>query len=302
MHNDLISVIVPIYNVEKYINKCVDSILNQTYQNLEVFLVDDGSPDNCGSICDLYAEKDDRVKVIHKQNGGLSDARNVAIDKMSGKYVTFVDSDDYLDLNYVEKLYTAIKKNDADMSVGSYAYITEDGKIINHPKNTGKIEVFEQEKALYELLDSRKFSNSAWGKLYKAEHFSDIRYPFGKIYEDVPTTYKLFFKSSKIAYVDEILYFYLYNQKAISKQAFKPQRMDAIYFAENMVSEVVARYPKLKKAANRRVFDSYCTVLNIIDNSNEFYEFTKGRYDSVKWKVLFDPNSGIRRKVQALKY
>ncbi|SCZ79715.1 glycosyltransferase [Pseudobutyrivibrio xylanivorans] len=302
MHKDLITVIVPIYNVEKYIHKCVDSILNQTYSNLEIFLVDDGSPDGCPQICDEYAQKDSRIKVIHKKNGGLSDARNVAIDVMTGKYVTFVDSDDYLSLDCIESMYNALVSNDADLAVCNYAYITEDNQIINHPKCSGKIEVFGQEEALYELLDSRKYSNSAWGKLYRADYFEDVRYPFGKIYEDVPTTYKLFMKADKVAYVEQTNYFYLYNIKAISKQAFKPQRMDAVYFAEDMVKVILKKYPGLKNVSNRRLFDSYCTVLDIITKDNEYYKEVKDKYDSLKWKVLLDVKSGIRRKVKALKY
>ena len=120
---DLISVVVPIYNVENYIKKCVDSILSQTYKNLEIILVDDGSPDNCPQICDEYAQKDNRIKVIHKENGGLSDARNAGIDISKGKFITFIDSDDYIEKDYVEVLYNSIKENASDMAIGSHKAI-----------------------------------------------------------------------------------------------------------------------------------------------------------------------------------
>ena len=300
--NDLISVIVPIYNVEKYIHKCVKTIREQTYTNLEIFLVDDGSPDNCGEICDEYAKQDDRITVIHKKNGGLSDARNAAIDVMTGKYVTFVDSDDYLEPTMIEKLYNALCNANADMAICNYNYVTEDGKLVNTHKNDGQVMVFNQKEALYELLDSKKYSNSAWGKLYRADHFSDVRYPFGKIFEDVPTTYKLFLKSEKIVYVQETLYNYLFNGKSISKQSFKPQRMDAVTFAEDMVSAVLKVHPELKKVSDRRLYDSYCAILEMIDKNNEFYPETKKKYNALKWKIVFDMQSGVKRKVKAFKY
>lgn len=300
--NDLISVIVPIYNVEKYIHKCVKTIREQTYTNLEIFLVDDGSPDNCGEICDEYAKQDDRITVIHKKNGGLSDARNAAIDVMTGKYVTFVDSDDYLEPTMIEKLYNALCNANADMAICNYNYVTEDGKFVNTHKNDGQVMVFNQKEALYELLDSKKYSNSAWGKLYRADHFSDVRYPFGKIFEDVPTTYKLFLKSEKIVYVQETLYNYLFNGKSISKQSFKPQRMDAVTFAEDMVSAVLKVHPELKKVSDRRLYDSYCAILEMIDKNNEFYPETKKKYNALKWKIVFDMQSGVKRKVKAFKY
>ena len=127
MKNLLVSVIVPIYNVEKYLRKCVDSILNQTYKNLEIILVDDGSPDNCGNICDEYALSDSRIRIIHKKNGGLSDARNAGLDIARGNYILFVDSDDYIDETMVEKLYEALEKEKAEMSLCSFVYVNDDG-------------------------------------------------------------------------------------------------------------------------------------------------------------------------------
>ena len=126
---ELISVVVPVYNVEKYIDKCINSIINQTYKNLEIILVDDGSPDNCGNICDEYAKKDNRIIVIHKENGGLSDARNTGIEVSKGKYITFIDSDDYISDNYVSFLYNLIIEYKADISIGKHYVLYENGEI-----------------------------------------------------------------------------------------------------------------------------------------------------------------------------
>ena len=126
----LISIVLPIYNVENYIEKCMESVLNQTYKNIEIILVDDGSPDNCPIICDQYVKEDNRVKVVHKENGGLSDARNAGIKVANGDYITFIDSDDYVDKDYVEFLYNTIEETDADIAIGGHRVIYDSGKII----------------------------------------------------------------------------------------------------------------------------------------------------------------------------
>lgn len=299
--DDLISVIVPIYKVEEYLKKCVDSIINQTYKNLEIILVDDGSPDNCGKICDFYSIKDHRIRVIHKKNGGLSAARNVALDVASGAYITFIDSDDYIEENYISYLYNLAKKNNADISICEYLYITEEDKVINHPRNDGKIIVMDQEKALYELLNSKLYSNSAWGKLYKKECFSGVRYPCGKLYEDVPTTYKTFLKCEKIVYGAKALYYYLYRESAISKQSFSKERLDAVFFAEKMTAEIVKSYPCLRKIADCRLFDSYVAIMALVNRNDNFWVFVlmKKKIKEKRKGVLMYSASGKKRKFLA---
>ena len=159
----LISIIVPVYDVEPYLRKCIDSILIQSYRDLEIILVDDGSPDNCGAICDEYAEKDKRIKVIHKKNGGLSDARNAGLDIATGEYIGFVDSDDWVMPDMYEYLYKAVKEYDADMSVcGYYDYW---GKTISG-RYCQDIQVYKGQEGIKALLDL-KFGNYVWNKLYK---------------------------------------------------------------------------------------------------------------------------------------
>lgn len=303
--DDLISVIVPIYNVEKYIRKCIDGIISQSYTNLEIILVDDGTPDNCGTICDEYASKDKRIKVIHKSNGGLSDARNVAIDVMRGKYVTFIDSDDYIGTDYIMCMYKALIETDSDLAICEYAYIYEDGKMINHPYNDKKRLVFNQEQALYELLNSKKYSNSAWGKLYTSDHFRNVRYPKGRLYEDVPTTYKLFMQSSKIVFCADVQYYYLYRENAISKQKFTPARMDAVEFAEGMVKDIINKFPRLRKIGECRLFDAYLAVYLLIGKTMDNQEISSEinrKIRSMARDIFLSHCSGIKRKLQIIKF
>ena len=179
--NDLISVIVPVYDVERYLARCIDSILAQTYQNLEIFLVDDGSPDRCGEICDAYAEKDNRIQVIHKKNGGLSDARNAALDICTGEYISFVDSDDYVSDDFIETMHHAIKDYQAKLAVCGIMKFDESGKIsVDYaPSDTEKCVSGE------EMVEMTIWRPAAWNKLYHRSLFEGIRYPFGKLYEDL---------------------------------------------------------------------------------------------------------------------
>ena len=298
----MITVIVPIYNVELYLRKCIDSITGQSYKNLEIILVDDGSQDKCGLICDEYAEKDSRVRVIHKENGGLSDARNAALDVMKGEYVTFIDSDDYVATEYISYLYDLIKHNDADIAICGYKYITEDGKVLNHLVDDDTVMIMDQEKAFFELLKSKYFSNSACSKLFRADCFEGIRYPYGRLYEDVATTYKTFFKSEKIVFGANPLYFYLYRVGSISKQQFSLARMDGIYFAEEMVKDITQKYPSLCQIGDCRLFDSYLAVLSLISQKDypDIYKQVWGKICFMRKSILICKYSGRKRKILSI--
>ena len=165
MKNDLISIIIPVYKVEKYLEKCIESVLKQTYTNLQIILVDDGSPDNCGKICDEYAKKDSRIEVIHKINGGLSDARNVGINRANGRYIGFVDSDDYIKEDMYEKLINLIKEYNADVSICNL-YDVFDGKEYVRNKDNG-IHEYSRIDILKEILLDKNIQSYAWNKLYK---------------------------------------------------------------------------------------------------------------------------------------
>lgn len=213
MQNPLVSIIVPIYKVEPYLRCCLDSIVNQTYTNLEIILVDDGSPDGCPQICDEYAAKDNRIIVIHKKNGGLSDARNAGLDICKGEYISFVDSDDWTDENYIANLLDIITKNKADIAIAEN--IRTDG--CSEPsKGNISINVYTPQNALKYLFSQNNIAFTvSWGKLYKKSLFTSLRFPLGKYHEDEFTTYILFYNSKKIAYTSEILYYYYQRADSI---------------------------------------------------------------------------------------
>lgn len=221
--NEKITVIVPVYNVEHYLDKCLDSLINQTYKNLEIIVINDGSTDNSGIICQEYAQKDNRIIYIEKENGGLSDARNVGLDKMTGSYVTFVDSDDWVELDYVEVLYNKIIEYEVDISVGNYYSYNEDEKLFYfhmsadsyYEKVYDNVSIFEN---LYESKEMKNFALiSACGKLYKAKLFDYIRFDKGKLGEDGYFNQKIYLLVEKIVYINQGLYAYRQRNGSITK-------------------------------------------------------------------------------------
>ena len=210
----LVSIIVPIYKVEQYLRRCLDSIVNQTYTNLEIILVDDGSPDACPQICDEYAKKDKRIEVIHKKNGGLSDARNAGLEVCKGEYISFVDSDDWVDENYIDILINlAIAKN-ADITIGENIQ-TKQALQKQNKESTNK--TYSSKDALIHLFNQNHIAFIvSWGKIYKRNLFSTLRFPVGKFHEDEFTTYILFYHSKKIVYTNRILYYYFRHSNSIT--------------------------------------------------------------------------------------
>lgn len=221
MEKKLVSVIIPVYKVEKYLKKCVDSVIGQTYQNLEIILVDDGSPDRCGEICDEYQRIDSRIRVIHKENGGLSDARNAGIDAAHGDYLMFVDSDDYIAAAMVEKLLTALETEQAGMSLCNFLYVAEDGAPMEEC-NQGmpvKTEVLSGVEAIHRLsLERGECYTIACCKLYQAALFREIRFPRGKRNEDEFVSHILFHKCDRVACLGEALYYYVQRADSIMGQ------------------------------------------------------------------------------------
>ena len=271
-----VSVIVPIYMVEPYLKRAVDSIRNQTYQNLEIILVDDGSKDQCGRICDDYAKADNRIVVIHKENGGLSDARNAGLDIARGEYIMFVDSDDYIASDCVETLLGCLKEHDADVSMCSYAVTdsTEFDESIfaagrnnekekkqskewkiktdNHKSDgheyDGSVEICDRRKLLSNLYDANHRDATyfivSWNKIYKASLWDGIRFPKGKIHEDEATTYKIYDRAKKGIYLHKPLYGYYTAPDSITRARFNIKRLqwmdaldDRIAYFENKLTE-----------------------------------------------------------------
>ena len=229
MQEDLISVIVPVYKVENFLKRCVDSIINQTYRNLEIILVDDGSPDNCGRICDEYQKRDSRVRVIHKDNGGLSDARNAGIEIATGQFLGFVDSDDYIAPDMYEHLYSILVNNNADISVCSASIVQEGGR----PEYTDdeKILVFHGQGILYSLVYEKKFTVN---KLYKRQVFDGVEFPVGMLYEDLATTYRLMEQANTIVVSFAKKYAYVQRNGSIMNQTAFKMKTDKIAIIDEM--------------------------------------------------------------------
>lgn len=224
-----LSIIVPIYNVEKYLERCINSILNQTFSDFELILVDDGSPDNCGKICDEYKEKDNRIMVIHKKNGGLSDARNAGLDVAKGKYIGFVDSDDIIHPRMYEALFQCINKSNSDIAQCKFKKFKSLEELENDLDNYNEtFEEYDNKTAIIDMIDNNKINVNSWNKLYKSELFETLRFPKGKIHEDEFLTYKLLYNSKKIVYVNQELYYYYQNNKGIMNGSSILKRLDRI--------------------------------------------------------------------------
>lgn len=212
--NGLISVIVPVYNVEKYLNRCIDSIVNQTYKNIEIILVDDGSKDKSGEICDYYAKNNAKVQVIHKKNGGLSDARNQGIKKAHGDYISFVDSDDWLEKDIYEKCMNRNKQYNADIINFAIQINHSDGKFYN--QNIKKEKILYDKEGLIYLNSFKNLDISACNKIFKTCLFADIEFPFGKLCEDCYVMFKLFNKAKVVLVIPYIGYHYFRRKGSIT--------------------------------------------------------------------------------------
>ena len=274
----LISVIVPVYSVEEYLEKCVNSIINQTYKNLEIILVDDGTPDNCGKICDEFALRDNRVKVIHKTNGGLSSARNAGLDIMTGDYVAFVDSDDWIEDNMYECLLNNLVEFDADMSFGGVAdeLEGENGYKIAKISDYGCKEPFSED-----IIDAmRRYFHgtwAAWDKLYKASLFETIRFPVGEINEDEAIVIDLLSLCDKICYTPEVLYHYIKHKdsNSITSAPFSEKKLAWFRHCESNLKYIEKHYPELYFDAAYRYRGSIMWSLTEMALSEEYCGYRK---------------------------
>ena len=256
----LISVIVPVYNVEKYLPKCIDSILAQTYTNLEILLVDDGAKDSSGAICDEYAQRDSRIRVIHKENGGLSDARNRGIEEARGEYFGFIDSDDYIDADMYEVLYATLEKHNADMSMCG-VYELYEGQAA---EQVSEIRDFActPEEAMKIVIDGQINYAYAVNKLYRRELFDEIRYPVGKIIEDAFVILFLLEKTERVALTNARKYYYFHRENSITSRTFSKKHYDCIEAHENNYRFICEKHPSLEKTARMRLYWSRFFVLD----------------------------------------
>ncbi len=264
--NPLISLVIPVYNVEKYLRKCLDSVLAQTYDNFEAILVDDGSTDNSGKICDEYAEKDNRIIVYHKPNGGLSDARNYGVEHANADLVSFIDSDDYVAEDYLEYLWYLMKKYDVDIASVHKLSVSEkstyvkysNGKIIENKMNT----IDALKKICIEEV-------SACARIYNKEILIKNKYPVDRLFEDLATTYKLIGNCEKVAFSNKIIYFYVQHDNSIKNSKMSERKFDIFKSADEQLKYMENNFPEVISAAHTRCA---CTCMELLSNTEILHD------------------------------
>lgn len=293
---DLISVVVPVYNVENYLEICLDSIIGQTYKNLDIILIDDGSMDKSGSICDIYAKKDKRIRVFHKENGGLSDARNFGIKEALGKFILFIDSDDFIDKGMIKYLYNLIKRYNSDIGICDCLHYYAEEKC-SFTKGT-RINVFTAQQAIEEMFYQKSFLVSACGKIFRTDYFKNTFFPYGKIFEDSAIMYRIFEKANYIAYSDAKLYAYVHRENSITTNNFNRSDLDILGIVDEIM-EYANIYPKLKKSARAYYITGNLRVFLNADPLEEYKDIIEKCKMNIKregWKVFLDKN--IRNKLR----
>ena len=282
-----ISVIVPVYNVEKYLYRCLDSIIAQTFTDFELILIDDGSPDNCGTICDEYAEKDNRIHVIHKENGGRSDVKNVGIDwafaNSNSEWLAIIDSDDWLHPDYLKALYYAAVNTNCAVSICGYEETTGKSNAIDEYR----LEVLSVDTETFYCEHNVNFI-VPWAKLYKKELFIDIRYPVGRLYEDEFTTYKVLFKCKRLSFINCPLYYYYTNMDGIMNSKWTPKKLD-VYDA--LLSQIDFFAMNNFEIAESYVFTNYACYLKVLENKKDILD----DYDVVYKKYLRELKRRLRK-------
>ena len=298
--NPLISVIIPVYKVEQYLHKCIDSVINQTYSNLEIILVDDGSPDNCGMICDEYSQKDSRIRVIHKENGGLSDARNAGLDIATGDYIGFVDSDDYISIDMYSVLIQVLLQTNTDISMCGMYDIFEGKTTISC--NGDKIEILSPSDGLRTCIYEQKIRMCACNKLYKKNIFDTLRYPKGKTYEDAYIISDIFLIVSKASVIYKPLYYYYHRPMSITTSSFSASDLDKIEAYEHVCENVKKYFPNLRRESMARLLWVYLSILDKSCLKSEQKELNKRlqRYIRNNIKYIIDSFFTKKRKLMAI--
>ena len=253
--NDLISVIVPIYKVEKYLMQCVESIVKQTHRNLEIILVDDGSPDHCPEMCDRWAAHDSRIKVIHKKNGGLSDARNAGLLVAKGEYVGFVDGDDWIHPDMYRELYFQMMKYDADISACGVEMVWESSEKNKMLTNSGTY-ILDNKEAMLAIIQESNLKQPVWYKLYRREQIQDIFFAVGKTHEDVFWSYQAIGKAKRVVVFDDAFYYYRQREESIMGSKYSLKRLDSLEAKQLRQSYIHNNYPMYESKAKADLFFS----------------------------------------------
>lgn len=261
----LVTVIVPVYQVEQYLDRCIQSIQNQTYKNIEIFLIDDGSRDKSGMICDEYARKDPRIQVFHKTNGGLSDARNYGIERANGDYLVFVDSDDYISKDFIETMLESAIRNQSELVMCRFAQVTGE-----EFSDCQKIQerIVSVEEAFWHICNNSKqhiLYTVAWNKLYKRKLFESVRYPIGRIHEDEGTTYKILAQVETVVVIDKEMYGYYMSPNSIMRSRYNKRRLDILYFQVEKIhflkenNQIGLEMSARRQFGETLIYHYYCT-------------------------------------------
>lgn len=298
MDQGLISVIIPVFNVEEYLSECLDSVIEQSYSNLDIILIDDGSTDRSGEICDSYACIDNRINVVHKTNCGLSAARNDGLNIAKGKYISFVDSDDFISNDMLECALNSLVEYNADISIINY-YRLYANKIVANPYSSSGL--FNQNEALKKLIENKEIQDHVCTKLFKAELFDGVQFPTDRIYEDIRTTYKLFLNASSVYVNSSPKYYYRQRKSSIARVVFnenKMQQLDAINEMESNIDN--SKYSTLFSIRKSIV----CCYLykdliqqSIIEQTNRYITFVPQLKNIIKqhfWLLLFKENASCK--------
>lgn len=301
----MISIIVPVFNVDKYIDRCVQSIISQTYQDWELLLIDDGSTDKSGEICERYTLYGNRIKCFHKENGGQSSARNFGLNHANGEQITFCDSDDWFAIDFLDICIEEFKRFDADIVTSNYFVFYNEKKFEPVFKITEGIEVCNNEEAMKKLLNNDGTSSSVCGRIYKKELFNEIRFQEGMLFEDAALSYKLFMKSSKTVFISSPLMYYFQREGSTMSRRDKKIRMDEIHAAHMRYEEVRKLYSnEISEAAfSNYVYDFIhvfeCFIRDGFDLSDIKYYDSYLREELGKYSYKFGKLFSIRKKVES---
>lgn len=299
--NPLISVIVPVYKVEKYLNRCIHSIVNQTYDNLEIILVDDGSPDECPLMCDEWSKRDKRIKVIHKKNGGLSDARNVGMRAAGGELIGFVDSDDWIAPDMYQHLYERMNADNCEISACGVKMIWEDEALSRMLTQNGTC-VLNQKEAIEALIEESWLKQPVWYKLYKTDIIRSIMFPVGKYHEDVFWSYRAIGAAKRVSVTDHVGYYYWQRNGSIMGEKYSLKRLDAIEALEQRQDYLESNFPELATKARcslwfsciyhgQKILQNLTTkernsALQYVDNVLKRHPFFAGTLNEVSRKEI----------------
>ena len=304
MSEPLISVIVPAYNAEAFLDPCLESIVTQSYRHLEILVVDDGSTDGTGTLCDRWAQRDERIRVIHQPNGGHSAVRNAALDTMTGELVAMVDSDDILHPEFAATLLDTMRQTGADIAVGGYIPFYGEEPDFPDAASTDAVKRFTQQEAILAVLYQQGLTHSPWGRLFKASLFNGIRFPLGIIYEDLAIIYPLLRRCSSVASINRTLYGYRQHESN-SMRVFSQRRTAVLDVCERLEQQMADEAPQYLKAARSRLLSAYFNILLLShqDKTGDYRQLQDRCWAGIKrlrLQCLLDPMVRQKNKIGIL--